>query len=148
MAKPSDLASLSRLRAALWPEPSPDELSRELTAILAGKTPGRLPLVEIVAEASDGALVGFAEVGLRSHAEGCDAALPAGYLEGWYVVESHRRRGIGGMLVAACEQWARQQGCVEMASDTSPNNEVSERAHKALGFTEVQRSVNFRKPLR
>jgi aminoglycoside 6'-N-acetyltransferase I len=147
LAQTSDHAALSRLREALWPNVPADELSRELTAILSGKTAGTLPLVEFVAETSDGSLLGFAEVGLRSHAEGCDPALPAGYLEGWYVVEEQRRRGIGKKLLAAAEDWARREGCVEMASETSPENEVSQRVHRSLGFAEVERSVNFRKTL-
>jgi aminoglycoside 6'-N-acetyltransferase I len=148
LAQGSDHAALSRLREALWPTASTDELSRELSAILSGKTPGTLPLVEFVAEASDGSLLGFVEVGLRSHAEGCDPALPVGYVEGWYVADGQRRRGIGKKLLAAAENWARQQGCLEIASDTSPGNEVSQRVHKSLGFAEVERSINFRKALR
>ena len=139
---------MARLRQALWPNASAEELSRELSAILSGKTPGTLPLVEFVAEASDGSLLGFVEVGLRSHAEGCDPALPVGYVEGWYVTEDQRRRGVGKKLLAAAEDWAHRQGCVEMASDTSPENEVSQRVHKSLGFAEVERSINFRKALR
>lgn len=107
-----------------------------------------LPLVNLVAEASDGSLLGFVEVGLRSHAEGCDPSLPVGYVEGWYVAENQRRRSIGAQLLAAAEDWARSQGCVEMASDTSPENEISQRVHKSLGFAEVERSVNFRKSLK
>ena len=148
LAQASDRDALSRLREALWPTASAEELSRELAAILSGKIPGTLPLVNFVAEASDGSLLGFAEVGLRSHAEGCDPSLPVGYVEGWYVVEGQRRRGIGKKLLAAAEDWARRQGCVEMASDTSPENQVSQRVHKSLGFAEIERSVNFRKALR
>jgi aminoglycoside 6'-N-acetyltransferase I len=148
VAQASDHAALSRLREALWPNASADELAQELTAILGGKTPGMLPLVNLVAEASDGSLLGFVEVGLRSHAEGCDPSLPVGYVEGWYVAENQRRRSIGAQLLAAAEDWARSQGCVEMASDTSPENEISQRVHKSLGFAEVERSVNFRKSLK
>jgi aminoglycoside 6'-N-acetyltransferase I len=148
LAQASDQAALSRLREALWPAASPDELSRELSAILSGKTSGTLPLVNFVAEAGDGSLLGFVEVGLRSHAEGCDPSLPVGYVEGWYVADGQRRRGVGKKLLAAAEDWARRQGCGEMASDTSPENEVSQRVHRSLGFAEVERSVNFRKPLR
>jgi aminoglycoside 6'-N-acetyltransferase I len=147
LAQTSDHAALSRLREALWPNAPAGELAHELSAILSGEAPGTLPLVEFVAEASDGSLLGFAEVSLRSHAEGCDPALPAGYLEGWYVMEEQRRRGIGKKLLAAAEDWARRAGCVEMASDTSPENEVSQRVHKSLGFQEVERSVNYRKAL-
>ena len=54
--QPSDLAALAGLREALWPESSAEEHSRELASILAGDAPGALPLVILVAEASDGSL--------------------------------------------------------------------------------------------
>jgi aminoglycoside 6'-N-acetyltransferase I len=124
-----------------------DEHARELTLILAGKFPGVMPLVVLVAEADDGTLVGFLEVGLRSSADGCDAAQAVGYVEGWYVVENHRRQGLGGELLRAAEDWARGQGCIEIASDTSIDNAVSQRAHEALGFEVAERSVLYRKAL-
>jgi aminoglycoside 6'-N-acetyltransferase I len=70
-----------------------------------------------------------------------------GYLEGWYVVPEVRRQGIGAQLMAAAEDWARGQGCTEIASDALIDNENSHRAHRALGFEETGRVVNFRKPL-
>jgi aminoglycoside 6'-N-acetyltransferase I len=148
LAQPADRAALNRLREALWPESSADELSRELESILAGNPARSLPLVIFVAEASDGLLLGFLEVALRSHADGCNAALPVGYVEGWYVVENHRQRGIGQKLLAAAEDWAHRQGCLEMASDTWIDNELSQRVHESLGFQEVDRCVHFRKSLR
>lgn len=83
-AKPADRDQLARLREALWPETSAEEHARELEPILAGETPGSMPLVNFVAETADGRLLGFAEIDLRSHADGCSPALPVGYLEGWY----------------------------------------------------------------
>jgi aminoglycoside 6'-N-acetyltransferase I len=133
---------------ALWPEGSVEEHSRELEAILAGTPPSTLPLVVFVAEANDQSLLGFLEVGLRSHADHCDPALPVGYVEGWYVVEGQRRRGIGKQLLAAAEDWARGQGCVEMASDTQLGNALSQRVHKLLGFEIVEHAILFRKALR
>jgi GNAT superfamily N-acetyltransferase len=65
-------------------------------------------------------LVYCAEVDLRSHADGCNPALPVGYLEGWYVVEEARQSGIGRRLLSVAEDWARSHGCVEMASDSIP----------------------------
>lgn len=67
-AKAADLDQLSRLREALWPETLAAEHAREIEPILAGKTPGAMPLVNFVAETADGRLIGFAEVDLRSHA--------------------------------------------------------------------------------
>ena len=51
------------------------------------------------------------------------------------------------MLVAAVEEWARAQGCTELGSDTTIENEGSVAAHRAIGFEEVDRIICFRKPL-
>ena len=146
-AQPSDLSQLTQLRTALWPESSTEEHATELALILAGKSPGILPLTIFLAESTDGALLGFIEAGLRSTAEGCDISHPAGYVEGWYVVDRARRQRIGSALLRAAEDWARSQGCIEMPSDTSPENHLSQRAHEALGFSVAERSINYRKPL-
>ena len=135
-----DLEALGKMRNALWPESSVEEHERELVPILAGKAPGIMPLVYFVAEDS-GVIVGFVEVGLRSTADGCDWARAVGYIEGWYVAESHRRRGVGAQLVAAAENWAREQGCTEMASDTQIDNAQSLQAHLHLGYEITERSI-------
>jgi aminoglycoside 6'-N-acetyltransferase I len=50
-------------------------------------------------------------------------------------------------LIEAAEAWARREGCREMASDTQIENEVSQRAHAALGFSVIDRCVHYRKTL-
>ncbi|MBL8671758.1 MAG: GNAT family N-acetyltransferase [Alphaproteobacteria bacterium] len=145
-AASADLDAVAALRAALWPEASVAAHRAEAAATIAGTPASTLPLVILVAEAS-GRIAGFAEVGLRSHADGCDPRRPVGYLEGWFVEPDQRRRGIGRALVAAAEDWARGQGCREMASDTWADNAPSQRAHAALGFAEVDRCVTYRKAL-
>ena len=150
-AQLSDRDQLARFREALWPNSSAEEHARELTLILGGKAVTTLPLIILVAElgseASDGILAGFLEVDLRSHADGCDPSRPVGYIEGWYVAENYRHEGIGKKLMAAAEDWARRQGCVEVASDTWIDNEVSQRVHEALGYEVVDRCVHYRKTL-
>jgi len=135
------------LRRELWLDLVPEEDARELRATLAGEPITTLPLVIFVAEGDEGTLLGFIEVDLRSHADGCDPRVPVGFIEGWFVRESHRRQGVGAMMVNAAEDWARSKGCTEMASDTWIDSEVSQRAHEALGFEVVDRCVHFRKPL-
>jgi len=143
----SDRDQLVRFHEALWPKTSAEEHARELTDILEGKSGTTLPLIILVAEAND-RIAGFLEVDLRSHADGCDPIRPVGYIEGWYVAENHRHRGIGRRLLAAAEDWARSQGCVEIASDTWLDNDVSQRVHEALGYEVVDRCVHYRKTLR
>jgi aminoglycoside 6'-N-acetyltransferase I len=146
-ARPSDCVQLARLREALWPDSSAEEHARELAPILEGKACLTMPLVHLVAEARDRTLVGFLDVGLRSHADGCDPSRAVGFVEGWYVAEDHRHQGIGRKLLAAAEDWARTQGCAQMASDTWLDNEASQRVHEALGFEVVDRCVHYRKSL-
>jgi aminoglycoside 6'-N-acetyltransferase I len=69
-------------------------------------------------------------------------------VEGWFVIEAWRKQGVGRALIRAAENWAKEQGCSEMASDTWIDNELSQLAHEALGFEVVDRCVNYRKPLR
>lgn len=135
--------------AALWPQSPIEEHAQELRLLLGGKADLVLttPLIIFVAEASDGNLVGFLEVDLRSHADGCNPAQPVGYIEGWYVAEDHRQRGVGRMLLAQAEDWARGHRCLEMASDALIDNERSQRAHQALGYEVVDRCVHYRKKL-
>lgn len=147
VARGEDREQLARLRKALWPESSAEEHGKELLEILEGKGLGTMPLIELVAADVSGTLIGFVEVGLRSHADGCDVSHVVGYIEGWYVAESYRKRGIGRRLVLAAEDWARRQGCMEMASDALLENEASQRAHEALGYMVVDRCVRFRKAL-
>jgi aminoglycoside 6'-N-acetyltransferase I len=49
--------------------------------------------------------------------------------------------------VRAAEEWARGQGCVELASDTEAANAASAAAHRALGFTDLGLVRCFRKDL-
>ncbi len=148
-ARASDLDELALLLEALWPYSSAKEHAQELRLILSGQTASVLtmPLTILVAEASDGKLVGFVEVDLRSHADGCNPSQPVGYIEGWYVSEAYRNRGVGGNLLAEAEDWARSHGCIEMGSDATIDNALSQRAHEALGYQVVDRCVHFRKPL-
>ena len=134
---------------ALWPKAPAAEHAQELRLLLGGQSGSVLtmPIALLVAEASDGALVGFVEVDLRSHADGCNPAQPVGYIEGWYVAEAYRQQGVGRMLLAHAEDWARGHTCVEIASDAVIDNLVSQRAHRALGYEVVDRCVHYRKSL-
>jgi aminoglycoside 6'-N-acetyltransferase I len=131
---------------ALWPDGTPADHAPHLRAILRGKPLSTLPLTIFVAE-RDSKLLGFIEVGLRSHANGCNGRRAVGFLEGWFVSRGVRRSGVGKKLVAAAEQWCRAQGCHEIASDALSNNRTSIAAHRALGYEVDCRCVNFRKSL-
>ena len=152
LARRADRTELAAMRAALWPDSSVEDHLREIDEALRTGVSGALPAAILVSvdNASldnNGALTGFLEAGLRSHADGCDPARPVGYVEGWFVREEFRNSGVGRDLMRAAEEWARSHGCREMASDALIDNIGSQRAHEALGFEVVDRCVHFRKPL-
>jgi aminoglycoside 6'-N-acetyltransferase I len=140
--QPTDLPEWLRMRRALWPEIPAEDEREDAAAWLA--RPDAVVLVAVRPDA--GGLAGFAELGMRPYADGCDTS-PVAYLEGWYVDPDVRRRGVGTALVRAASVWARARGCTEMASDALLENTVSHRAHEALGFVEVERAVHYRKNL-
>jgi aminoglycoside 6'-N-acetyltransferase I len=146
-AQISDQHDLARMRELLWPDSSLEEHRKEVDAVLRTGRYGTLPMAILVSQDEDGLLTGFLEVGLRSHADGCNTAKPVGFVEGWFVHEPYRKQGIGKALMQSAEEWARRQGCREMASDTWIDDETSERTHQALGFEVVDRCVHFRKAL-
>lgn len=141
--EPADRQGWCRLRALLWPDQSPQEHAAELAD---WEQEGVLP-VTFVAEETGGEVVGFLEMALRNHAPGCQSS-PVPFLEGWFVLESHRGQGIGALLLEMAERWAVANGYHELASDSLIDNALSEAAHLAAGFTEVERLICWRKSLR
>jgi aminoglycoside 6'-N-acetyltransferase I len=133
-----------RMREALWPEDGDESHAKEIARFFAGEL--RMPLEVLLAIDESGAVLGFAELSIRTYAEDCVTDRVA-YLEGWYVVPESRRRGVGRLLIAAAEEWALAQGCSEFGSDALIDNDASAAAHAALGFVETVQIRCFRKVL-
>ena len=137
----TDHAEWLRMRLALWPDSKMPTMKSEMQEILAD------PKQQVfVLRRPEGGLGAFIEAALRPWADGCDTR-PVGYIEGWYVDPDLRRSGVGGALVQAAERWAASLGCTEMASDCEDWNTVSFQAHLALGYEEVNRTIQFRKSI-
>ena len=145
LATKADADAWLRMRVALWPDAQPDDLRGEVTAFFAARSEPLMPHQVFIAE-ENGGPVGMLELSLRPYVDGCESS-PVPYVEAWYVAPDVRRQGVGGALVKAAEDWAIAHGHTEMASDALLENRDSERAHKALGFEEVERAIRFRKVL-
>ena len=130
-----------RMRQGLWPEAPIEYLDYDLDEILADDEQA-----VFVAAGADGSLVAFIEAGMRSHVEGCETS-PVGYIEAWYVDEDVRGQKLGREMVRVAENWAREKGMAEMASDTWLENETSIAAHLKMGYEEAERLVHFVKRL-
>lgn len=129
------------LALKLWPEHTRSEMEADLKGhCQAGG-------VVFLAQEESG-FIGFAQCGLRhDYVEGTHTS-PIGYLEGVYVEPAFRRCGVAAELLRACEEWAREQGCSEFASDAEAENVESIRFHLGTGFREVNRIVCFVKELK
>lgn len=132
------------LRSQLWPEGSEADHAGEISDYFEGRV--QAPLAVMLAFDTSGEPVGLSELSIRWCAEGCRTDRVA-YLEGWYVRPEVRRQGVGKALVAAAEEWARSQGCSELASDTEVANAQSTSAHLAVGFEDVGLIRCFRRAL-
>jgi aminoglycoside 6'-N-acetyltransferase I len=143
----ADQLELASMRHLLWPDSSTEEHRIEVANVLDSGMYGTQPMAVFLSLDDEAGPTGFIEVGLRSHADGCDHAHPVGFIEGWFVREAHREQGTGRALMRFAEEWARSQGCLEIASDTWIDHEDSQRAHQAMGFEVVDRCVHFRKSL-
>jgi aminoglycoside 6'-N-acetyltransferase I len=136
-----DRAEWLRMRHELWPGSLSDH-DADTRKYFDAPQPG---LTTFVAE-DGGALVGFLELDLRKYAPGCEES-PIPFIEGWYVRGDARGQGVGRALVNAAEEWATAAGHKEIASDVEIDNEGSLRAHRALGYEEIERVAFFRKRL-
>jgi len=136
-----DLAELTRMRIAIWPDSTHAEAEHALHRHLQGDR-----FILVVDRDEDGALCAFAEAAIRPHAEGCTTS-PVAYLEGIWVDEDCRRSRIAAALVREVVEWGRRRGLKELASDTEVGNTESHRFHEAIGFEAVGSIVCFRRTL-
>jgi aminoglycoside 6'-N-acetyltransferase I len=129
------------MRTLLWPS-SAEEHANDIDRYFAGEA--RDPLAVLIA--FDDEAIGFIELSIRTYAEGCETDRVA-FVEGWYVDPDARGTGVGAALIRAAEDWARSQGCTELASDTEADNASSAAVHRAVGFVETAVVRCFRKSL-
>ena len=135
-----DLADVAFLMTELWPHHAVEEMLEECVLIAANG--GAFFLSE-----ENGVPAGFAQCQLRhDYVEGTEHS-PVGYLEGIYVREQYRHKGVAKELLAACENWAKEMGCAEFASDCELENSGSLAFHLSVGFEEANRIICFTKKL-
>lgn len=131
------------MRLALWNDATADEHRGYMAISLA--QPERF--LQLMMYDEHHHPVGFVEGSIRGDYVNGTETSPVGFVEGVYVAPAWRRKGIARELYAAIGDWAKARGCRELASDALVDNEVSQRAHRALGFRETERVVYFTKIL-
>lgn len=134
----SDALRLAPLSGQLGYPSTPSQVAARLATILADPEH-----VVFIAEENPGEVLGWADVFVMRTI----GAEPRAEIAGLVVEESCRSQGIGRLLMARAEEWARQKGC---AAVTLRSNVIRERAHafyERLGYQLIKTQKSFRKML-
>ena len=140
-AELSDALTVAQLAIKMWTEHTIEELAEDFRELMTS------PECAVFIMYSGDAPIGFAQCQLRhDYVEGTDSS-PVGYLEGIFMEEAHRRQGCARKLLAVCEEWAKELGCSEFASDCELTNADSLAFHLKMGFIEANRIICFTKDI-
>ena len=132
-----DTEVLAGLAVLLWDNHDVAELRDEFAEILKSEEAACFLACEA------GVPLGFAQCQLRhDYVEGTKNS-PVGYLEGIFVRPEYRGRGLARRLLKACEDWTKERGCREFASDCELENDASLQFHLRMGFAEANRIICF-----
>ena len=132
---------LVRLACTLWPDCSAEEEAEYFKGMLASDN----ATCFLVKEQEE--YIAFIQLSLRTdYVEGTTTS-PLAYVVGVYVQPEYRKSGIGRSLIARAEQWGKEKGCKEFASDVLLENQESIAFHKKVGLKEAGRIVCFVKAL-
>lgn len=136
-----DIGNVSKLAAKLWNDDY-DELKNEFEAIVNTQN----NIVFTACFQKD--MIAFAHCSIRKeYIEGTKSS-PVAYLEAIYVEEEYRKSGVATNLIICCENWAKDKGLTEFASDCNINNANSRSLHKHCGFNEASTLVHFVKSIK
>ncbi len=141
IATVKDCRVLAEMAVQMWDSHTVDDLETEFAETL--KSERSAIFIKYVNKLP----IGFAQCGLRTdYVEGTQSS-PVGYLEGIFMKADYRKQGCATELLLACENWAKDMGCTEFASDCELENTASIAFHSATGFEEANRIVCFKKNL-
>lgn len=139
------------LALELWNDYSTEEMQSTLAEILQSPRQAGFLVRTEGGEAQRGAIaprglpvaIAFINLSLRSDYVPGATQSPVAFVEGIYVKPEYRGAGVGKAMIQYAEQWAREQGCIELASDALLENSASHAFHARVGFQEAERIVAF-----
>jgi GNAT superfamily N-acetyltransferase len=142
--------SLSIRDAADADAPVIARLAGQLGYVVAAREiAGRLSLVTaggdervLVAENERG-VVGWTACAVVAHIHTGPYVLVSGFV----VDQDERGRGIGRLLMAEVEAWARARGVSSVRLNANAKREAAHRFYQALGFRKVKEQYSFQKDL-
>ena len=136
-ARESDADDIARLTAQLGYDVATSALRPRLGRILAASD--QLLLMAEV----DGRAAGWLHAAVFEDVE-AEAFVVIG---GLVVDGSCRRKGIGRMLMAQAEDWAREKGCSMVRLWSSATRTAAHRFYEQMGYTNIKTQYSFAKAL-
>lgn len=125
-ATAEDACAWGTLRAGLWTDEDPAELTGEIPAFLDDPDQVAFLLLD-----ADGTAVGLLEGAIHRD----PPAAPYAHVEAWYVDPVQRGRGGGRRLMGEFQDWCTHRAIRLLTSDTVPGEyPLSAPAHAAAGF--------------
>lgn len=137
-ARDQDCTEIARLSSQLGYPASSDEIRQRLQRLLA--SPNDLVLV---AETPDGILVGWIHAFLSQLLES-DYRVEVG---GLVVDNNFQRRGVGRELIRRIEQWADEQGVVQVSVRCRTTRLQAHQFYENLGYQPTKTQTAFRKTI-
>jgi GNAT superfamily N-acetyltransferase len=137
IAEESDAEGIRRLTAELGYGVESGVLRERLHRILP-RPDQRFLIAEI-----DDQPVGWLHVAIAEFVEAGRFA----WIAGLVVAANHRRRGVGRLLMARAEDWAREQGCRVVRLWSSSSRADAHRFYERLGYTNIKTQYSFAKSL-
>jgi GNAT superfamily N-acetyltransferase len=124
-ANPADVATLSKLTAELGYSDSQEDLHRRLETISS------LPEHKVVVAEHNGKVVGFMSFHSLDLLTG---AVKLGRITALVVTESERGKGIGTLLIAKGEEFAREAGCKLIELTSNRRRVEAHMFYESLGY--------------
>ena len=136
-ARPGDEAELARLSTQLGYPMTPAEASSQLESLARSGDHALFVAVDA------GRLAGWLQVSVPRIFESPASAEIAGLV----VDEERRGAGIGPLLLAAAESWARERGCRAIRVRSNVVRERAHRFYEREGYGRIKTQQVFEKPL-
>ncbi|XMB66551.1 GNAT family N-acetyltransferase [Mycoplasmatota bacterium zrk1] len=137
----NDFEEWFSLVVCLWPDVLKDEMKTEFGQALTDNDQ------DIYLSIYGDKYVGFINLSTRrEYVEGSESS-PVGYIEGIYVKEDYREKGVASKLVDKAILFCKERGYKELGSDTELSNVLSQKFHESIGFKKAEIIVHYIKEL-
>lgn len=112
-----------------------DDVAQVTFEQLERDTMGSQPWVRVIVATENDALVGYAALVPRAKFHSGQRAMDVHHL---FVLDDWRSKGVGQVLLDACQDLARDLGCSALTIGTDPDNTHAQAVYERYGFERIE----------